>query len=770
MKTPSFNFLPPHEPDGRPLSPISASEERFLRYRYVDPDPHDFADEPSSISLLECWQALRRRKTAIFRFVLLGLIVGVLASLLQTPVYRARTSLEVQDFNENFLHLKDADPTALPGSEVTYFQTQIKVLQSKSLIERVIEKLDQQGAPPPSKAILRLPDWRKIFGFSAPPSRLQKEEAVRQATGNLTVSPSDQTRMVEVFYQSPDPQRSADFANTLVNEYIEQSQEMRWKSAQRTGEWLTSHLSEMKAKLEAAEAELQDYARTSGLTTGSGTESIAEARLRELQDEFSKAQAERMANQAKLEQAKTRPADSLPEMLDDPILRDYGLKITELEQQMAELSASLTPAHYRVRRLQAQISELEGACAKERANILKRISNDYEAARRRESLLSQASAAQAQVVAEQSSKTIHYNTLKHEVDSNRQLYETLLEKAKQASLASAMRASNVLVIDPATPPLLPYRPNLLMNLGLGLSGGMLFGMAFVLLRERLDRSIRAPGDAQTYLNLPELGVIPLLATHQISNKRHTPSALLAGPTDTELSSCVELATWRRRPSVVAESFRATLTSILSTNQDGDHPQVVVLTSLRPGDGKTTVASNLSIAVAEIGRKVLLIDGDLRHPRLHKIFAVPNGRGLRDIVGTDSQPDSAPIAHLVHPTKIPGLYLLPSGSANTNISSLFYSPRMLGLLERMRKEFDMVFIDAPPMSYLADARVLGRLADGVILVLRAGQTTREAALLATQRFAIDGTCMIGAVLNSWDPKTGAGFGYEEYLGKQTSRGY
>jgi capsular exopolysaccharide synthesis family protein len=705
-------------------------------------------------------------------FALAGLLAAIVISLLQTPLYRARTSLEIQDFNENFLDLQNVDPTNSTGNYATaqlYFETQIKILQSESVLQGVIDKLNLHETPPAKR-------WRVFASharrLSSPPRLPEKEELIRQGERNLTVRAVTNSRLIEVLYESQDPKLAAEFANTLVSEFIRQSQEMRWKSTQRTGEWLTSRLDEMKAKLEQSEAQLQDYARTSGLTFTSEKDNVGEIRLKELQDELSKAQADRVAKEAKFEEAKNKAAESLPEILDDPTLREYRLRLTDLQRQLAELSETLTPAHYKVQRVQAQIAQLQSTVQKERNLILRRIGNEYETARRREEFLGRAFAEQQDIAADQSSKAIHYDTLKREVDSSRQLYQSMLQRVKQAELATTMRASNVLVVDPAKPPLFPYKPNLPMNSALGLFSGGFLGLGCVLLRERLDRRIRAPGDAQVYLNLPELGVIPLAeapASWQISNRFcFRPKLALPSGHDPASSQadCPELATWKRKPSLMAECVRTTLTSILWPGQNGDHPQVIVFTSPCPGDGKTTVVSNLSIAMAEIGRKVLLIDGDLRRPRLHQLFGVTNSWGLSDVLWAETPLETVPILHLVRETKVSGLSLLPGGSCSNVVPSTdFYSPRMLRLLERLRKEFDMVMVDAPPMIHLADARVLGRLADGVILVIRAGQTTSESALFASQRFAVDGTRVLGTVLNSWDPKTSRRYGYGSYADYQ-----
>ena len=438
---------------------------------------------------------------------------------------------------------------------------------------------------------------------------------------------------------------------------------MRWKSSQRTGEGLTAHLNEMKANLEKSEGALQAYARTAGLTM-TEKENITEGRLKELQDELDKAQADRVDKQAKFEEAKSKPAESLPETIDDPTLREYRLKLTELQRQFVELSATLTPEHYKVQRVQAQITQLQADMEKQRTNVLRRVGNEYASATRREKLLQQSFIDQQKTVANQSDKAIHYDTLRREVDSSRQLYDMLLNRVKQAQLVSAMRASNVLVVDEAKPPFLPAKPNVPVNSAVGLFCGIFLGLGFVVFRTRFDRSIQAPGDMQMFLNLPELGVIPMAGVCDTPAVKNAKALAPADPND-----CLELVTWKHKPSAVAESFRAMLTSILLPGQNSEGPQVIVVTSPGPAEGKTTVASNLSIAIAEMGRRVLLIDGDLRQPKLHKIFGSSNTRGVSDVLLADSQLDSVPLNQLVLETRIAGVSLLPSGTRTNNISAI-----------------------------------------------------------------------------------------------------
>jgi succinoglycan biosynthesis transport protein ExoP len=758
MRAPEF---PIQRKNGRSTEIDLWNEQRPQLYRHTDSPAQDIGGPGGYDSLREHWQTVFRHRKTLLSFIGAGLVAAALISLIQTPIYRVRTSLEIQ--GTSFLESKGPNDTGgNNASPESYVETQVKLLQSESLLEHVIDKLKLQDEQP--KTGWRAFTWRvhRMFQLSDPSGLPEREKLIREIERNLTVRTSGNSRLLEVTYESPDPKGAADFANTLVSQFIELTQEERWKSAQGTAEWLTGHLDKMKAQLEQSETAMQEYARTSGLSFTSEKENLAESRLKELQDALDKAQADRIASQAKLEGAKTKPADTLPEVLDDSTMREYRQRLTDLLRQYAELSATLTPEHPKVQRVQAQIDELKSVIQRERSNVLHRIGNDYSAALRRETLLSNAREAQAKVVADQSEKAIHYDTLKRDVDSNRHLYEVMLQRVKEASLAAAMRDSNVMVVDRARPPLLPYRPSLPMNSAIGLCSGALFGFGFVLLRERVNRRISAPGDAQVYLDLPELGVIPLddsAIPRQISNglrPRRTATALPAWK-----SNGPELATWKRKPSMVAECARTTLTSILLPNENGEGPQVIVITSPCPGDGKTTVACNLSIAVAEIGRKVLLIEGDLRRPRLNSVFGVGNNWGLSDVLRGDGDLENVSVSHLVRETEVDGLYLLPGGSCGVTPANLFYSPRMATLLKRLRAEFDMVLIDAPPMIHLADARVLGHLSDGVVLVIRAGQTTMDSALSASQRFAEDGTRVLGTILNSWDPKSAGSYGYGGY---------
>jgi len=737
-----------------------------LRRQFLDmPSPEVF-EEPGPGLLLEFWQILRRRKGTLILIIFLGLVTSLLLTIPQTPVYQARSSLEIQNLNDNFLNTRNVNPTADGGQSDTLrsdLQTQAKILQSESLLDRVVAKLDLGKRLLPDMGSRRLSAWRKLCGLSGNVQTPTREMILNLVVQNLKISTDPNTRLVEIRYDSADPQLAADFVNTLTTEFVQQNLESHWKSAQQTGEWLTRQMEDVRIKLEKSENELQSYAQSSALLFTSEKDNVAEEKLRQLQEELSRAHADRVASQSKYELLSTASPESLPEVLDDPTLKDYQVKLTDLRRQLAEISSSLTPAHPAVKKVQAQVTALESALDKERTNVIQRIQNEFQSAQRREHLLGANYASQASFMSEQAAAVTHYNILKHEVDTNSKIYDSMLQNVQQAGMTSALAASNIRVVDSAETPTRPYKPIVALNSVLGLLAGAFFGIAFIVVQERADRTIRGPGDSTIYLEVPELGAIPSekAVRGRLPAYCQNGKALESKQSENGKPWQVELVTSNRKPSLLADAFRATLTSILYSGENGDRPRIIVITSTNPGEGKTTVACNLALALAEIGpsvlmQSVLLIDGDLRKPRLHEIFNVPNHWGLADLLEGKAPPNGG--EGMVYKTDYRNLSLLPSGSSGANVGALLHSPRMFAMLNRMRAEFHTVIIDTPPMLQMPDARILGHFADGVILVVRSAQTMRDAAVAVNQRLTGDGTRVLGTILNQWDPRKTYPYGY------------
>lgn len=716
------------------------------------------------------WRAFWRHKHLLIVGAALGALLGVLCSIPQTPIYEAGALIEVRGFNENFLNLSELNPTDNGASQqAADADTAVRTMTSRSLLARVVDKLNLDSRREFVVAS-RLAAWRGALGLPESDTRPPRVRAIELAARHLSVSTVGKAKLVAVRCESVDPALATAFVNTLIEEFVAQSADSRWQANRRTEEWLGRQLDELRVKLESSEQALQDYARSNGLLITGDRDSVAEEKLRQLQTTLLEARAGRIERQSRWNLASSSAAESLPEILDSGPLKEYQVKLTDLRREFAEYNSTYTPAHYKVKRVKAQIDELESTIRAERTHVLERIRNEYESAVLRERMIETDYASQSGLVTAQAGKSVEYRILEREAATNRALYDNLLQKVKEAGVAAAMAASNVRVIDAAATPTRPIRPDHALNGGLGLASGAVLGLLLIFIRERTDRTLREPGDAALFLGLPELGVIPDGDGESGGLKRvERPPARgeilriggTAGGADPDRrhdDGGVELATWRRRPSLIAECFRATLTSILFTGGANQRPRVLVVTSASPGEGKTTVASNLAIALAEINRRVLLIDADMRKPRLHQVFGVSNRSGLSNLLRERTPSNGTPLAGLVQATGIPELFVLSSGPGAPSIPNLLHSERMAELLAKARAEFDTILIDSPPMLPIADARILARSADAVVLVVQAGRTSRDSARTVVSRFLEDGSVVLGVVLNSWTP---AGREYGDY---------
>jgi polysaccharide biosynthesis transport protein len=712
--------------------------------------------------LSENLRIVRKRKATIIMAGFLGLLAGFLYTLPKPPVYRSSASIEVQTPNDDFAYSRDINPTSSQGSMFPDYDmaTQIRILSTKSLLDRVVVKLNGD-----SNLRIQVPEdrfsaWRKALRL--PPSPVTPRRDVIEATAaSFIVQSARGARVIDIRSESVDANLAAVFVNTMAQEYIEQAIERRWQAAQHTGQWLERQLDDIKIKLEKSEDQLQGYATAQNLVfTGDGDgnkdkTNVADEKLSELQRELSAAQADRILKQARYELAGAGRSDSMAQVLDDSSLRTNELKLEDLRRELADETQTFGPAHVRVKKLQAQIAQTESDQKKTRDKIVERISNDFREAQRREKLLSADYQAQSAVLSDQAGKITHYNILKREVDINRQLYESLLQKVKESGISAALRASNLQIIDAAQPPLAPSGPDLRFASVCGLLLGLTGGIGFVSVSERMSTFIVAPGDASFHLGLTELGLIPSYSIDK-SAAKNMALPLAAPNSEPPLPSIPP----RKSHSLTAEAFRALLTSILYVGRKR-RSNVLIIASPGPGEGKTTVVSNLALAFAETSRSVLIIDCDTRKPKLHRIFDVPNDTGLLEILAQKEPLDPVEIFRHWKITQFPGVCIVPSGQETESAQALLHSERLRELLALARSQFDVVLIDTPPMMHLADARIVGALVDGVVLVLRSGQTSRESAVSVRSRLQEDGIPVFGVVLNDWNPKAAGYYGYENY---------
>lgn len=739
----------PEGPDAD-LHRIEAKLDRLIAAETMESlrDPSEDGTEPAG--LLQTWQIIANRKWTVISAALLFALAGFLVSLLQAPSYRARVSLEILERSNAPLQTKPREAEEINFGPDTYLQTRVDLLHSDSLVRAVAEKAAEYRnqlvrQPLNWRALLNLPD---TAGPAPDDTRKQLQEVVKT---NMQVKPARGTSLVEVQYDAPTPEIAARLANWIAEEFINQDLEVREKAARRKQEWLGHQLEDVKHKLEDSESRLQRYAQASNLQFMGGKDNLSEERLKEMDDELAKAQAARIQKQSQYEATQGNPNESIMQGGQSGAMREYQVKLTELRRELADLSSLYTPNHFKVKRVQAQIAELENALSSEKKDIVGRAKSEFEAAQTIERRLAAAHQAQAALVSAQKSKLVQYNVLQREVETNRNLYDAMLQAAREAGVNSALRAENARIVDPASPPSSPNSPKPLINTAAGLILGLCLGVIFVVADDRVDRTVRSPGILNLHLNVPELGVIPSFSG-SIDAPRTATTLLPLGEDGRNLALAGEEGQGGGvRNAMVAEGFRSTLTSILFSGRDGQPPRVIVVTSCSPDEGKSTVACNIALAVAEIRQRVLLVGADMRNPRLHLAFQVTNNWGLSDLL-RESQPLlGRPLDKLVLPTQIPGIYVLPSGGRAVSTANLLHSRRMEELMARFRREFDMVLIDTPPMIPFADARVLARHADGVVLVVRAGRTTRDSVHAARQRLAEDGSQLLGTILNDWKAK-------------------
>jgi len=710
--------------------------------------PSRSAEAPAErTQVLEYLQVIKRNARSIALLAVAGICAGAAMTLLTHPLYRARTTLDIQQFDENILNMKSNTESSAAASAPAeaYIQTEIKILQSDAMSRRAIAKLQTEQQPEPHGEGGHVSDvaaWSHRFG-SRPAPPLDRRAALLEISKDLKVRTLGNTRIVEVLCDAREPHLAAEFCNTLAGEYIAQNSETRWQTTQQTEQWLSHQLEDTKRRLAHSEEELQKAAKQSGALVFSENDNLAQDKLRQLQSELSGAEGERVKRQSMYEMAKSSDPDALPIFTEGPA-REYQVKLTDLRRELAELSATLTPAHYKMQQVEFQIKVLQGSLDRERAATVGRLWNEYQAAVRRESLLNTEYKSLLSRVSDQAPTAVQYNILKSEVESGRQLYQAMLHRVEELGIASAMRASTIRVVDRATAPVEPFAPNWKSNCAGGWFGGLFLGVGLAFLRSRSDRSLQDPGDAPELLNVRELGVIPTAALQH-------PRSFLRLPGMTESPSAgLELATLHQRHSLLAESFSAAMNSILFTGENGVRPKVIVVTSPEPGDGKTTVTSNLAIALAQIDRKVLLVDGDLRRRRLTALLGGEDAPGLIGMIRDRRPVEELRVESVGNGWQLPNLHFLAAGDAAQFEPKLLHAARLEQFVAKVRDEFDIVLIDSPPMAQMADARVLGKLADGVLLVFRSNRTTVELAVASQRCLLEDGTPVIGTILNGWNP--------------------
>jgi polysaccharide biosynthesis transport protein len=700
-------------------------------------------------TIRDYWIILTKRRWTIIAFAFVVLVLTSITTFKTTPIYDGVARIAINHESSGALPFKDTTSNS-PDYEDT-IETQIRILKSDNLAMRVIRKL----------GLDKNPKFTDISKTHATPNELgaapvidSKQETMLIDTFRvgLKVVAINNTRLIEIHYLSPDSHLAADIVNALVSAFKEQNYETKFQSTLETADWLTKQLNDLKLQVETSEGKLIRFQREKGIVGIDDKQNLTTSKLDELSKELINAGADRIQKEANYKFAEA----GNPELMGQSsgMLASLRERESTLKQQYAQLKTQFGAAYPKVLEVKNQLDEVQSDIAAEGGRMASQIKNEYLAAQQREDLVRTEMETQEREANELNQNAIEFNILKRDVDANRQLYEGLLQKLKEATLEAGLRSSNVRIVDSARVPLVPSSPDIPRNLGigfiLGLSGGI--GLAFML--ESLDNTVRTPEQAELASGWPALGVVPQFL--RADTRSLQPARLSLAK--------VELVAYNRPKSAAAESYRSLRTSILLSALDSP-PKVLLVTSPLPQEGKTTTSANCAIVLAQRGSRVLLVDADMRRPGVSRAFGLDrDGGGLSTVLEGTTRMESVATFY----PEVPSLCILPAGPLPLHPAELLGGSKMKSLIAQWRKDYDHVIIDTPPALSVTDPVILSVEADSVILVIRSGKTTKDALRRAADLFWQVNAPAMGVVVNGID--LGSPDHYYYYYGGKSSGGY
>ena len=726
--------------------------------------PRIYPDLPAHESALgESFRVLLKRKWIIVGVLSTIFSIVAIASLRMTPIYEASGTIEINKPDAN-LNFQNSATFNVDYYDPTELETEIKILQSDLLATQVIRELNLDRGPEPNGQAPPSPQSIDLAPDPLQSDPTRASAAVGGFKSNLKVALSQNTRIIEVHYRSPDPQMAANVVNTLMQTYVENNYKARFESTMQASDWLTKQLVDLQMKVETDEEKLVRYQKEHEILGTDEKQNIIMSKLDELNKALTEAESDRMDKEALYRLVESGDPDAIaassssvtqgPNSQSASVLLDnLRTKQVDLKIQVADLSTQFGPSYPKLTQLNNQLKEVDAQIQAEMKKIAATLRGQYTTALQRENMLHAALEKQKQEANKLNESAIEYSMLKRDVDASRQLYEGLLEKLKEAGVAAGLKSNNFRIVDNARPPAGPIEPdiprNLLFGLVLGLASGV--GLAFVL--ETLDSTVRTTEQAQMISGLASLGMIPLgsKSTREGSN----PKRLVL----TTSKEAVELVTQARPQSQMAESYRALRTSLLLSSL-GAPPKVIMITSALPQEGKTTTSINTAVVLAQKGVRVLLIDGDLRRPSIHKTLGMGPHSGLSNVLTGSTTLDDA----IVRTSLLPNLFVLPAGTPPPNPAELLASSNMRDVLLQLREQYDHIVIDTPPSLSVTDAVVLSPRADAVILVIRSGQTSKQALRRSRDILFQVNAKLVGVLLNAVDLTSPDYYYYYEYQGK------
>jgi capsular exopolysaccharide synthesis family protein len=724
------NLAPRERTSGSPAESLQ-TRSPFLALDLMPREPH----------LLDYVIVLRKHQWLILFFLLAIVSIVTIATFRMQPVYEATARVEIDRENANAIRFSDSDSYDMYADLEDYITTQSKILQSETLAMLTVKSMGLDNLPQFGGPV------KKAGPAPAPGSdaSLRRPPALGMFLGSMTIKRVPNSRLLDVTFESTDPALAAKVVNAHLNNFIEENFRSRYEAATQASNWLAGQLNEMKIKVENAEDARLAYERENQIWTIDEKNDISSQKLADLNKQLTDAQTDRINKEAVYELAQAGNYDAIAAVRESTVIQDILKQESALSAQYTDAMNQYGPKYPKVVRLQAQLKDLDQLVTREKTNIANQVEAEYHGSRQRELLLTQALDQQKAETNQMAEKLVQYNILKHEAEANKQLYDGMLQKLKEAGITAGLRSSNIRVVDPALIPTGPTRPNKTRNIMLSVLVGLIGGIGLALLREYMDNTVKTPDDIETLARLPSLAVVPSLSNS--SGKRNGRFAkLLKSPVIAGKEGRAELISHNMPQSQMSEAFRALRTSLLLSQADHP-PQVILMTSALPREGKTTAAVNLAVTLAQLGDKTLLVDADLRKPGINRALSLVDGKhaGLSSYLAGVSSLDLITVPH----PAITNLAAIPTGPIPPNPADLLSSRRLTELIAELRTRYKFVVIDSPPIMAATDAVILSVLVDGVLIVVRSGETPKEAFTRTRDLLAGVKCHMLGVVLNAVD---------------------
>jgi succinoglycan biosynthesis transport protein ExoP len=682
------------------------------------------------------WHVLAKRRWTILTAAVILVISVAIVSFKMQPVYKAVARVEVEAEPPQIQSLNDLYRST--PSDDAFLQTQVNVLESDTLAWQTIQQL----------GLASKREYGSDAGSEGPAASsgaaTMRGQILKSFRTHLHVELMRNSRMLEVSFESRDPALAAAVANALVNNYAEYNFRKTYDATRQASGWMEQQLDELKAKVEKSQQQLVDYERENAIVNVSDKENVVEQRLADLSRDLTSAQNERVQKQSLYELARTNKSQAAV-LVQDELLSRLEERDADLSAQYADALSEFGPKYPKVARLQSQLKSVESFIDAEGRRLIERIHNDYVAAQGRERLLSDAVIQQKTEVGRLNQLLIRHNILKREFDTNQQLYDSLLQRLKDATVTAGLRATNIHVIDSAFVPSSPVRPKRLLNIAIALVVGMILGVTLAFIEEGLDNSIKNVEDVERLIGAPALAIVPAAGSdggrlYGRSDGQRKRRVFAKAATN----GAVAMAVVKRPTSALSESYRTLRTSILLSTAVRP-PQVLLVTSPQPNEGKSCTSLNLALTLAQRSDRVLIVDGDLRKPCVAHHLGLSEEHGLSGLLTGAHSLDQA----LCRAESVPQLWALPGGRTPPNPAELLSSPRMADILQQLRERFDHIVVDSPPLLMVTDATILSTLADGVILVVESGVTVRGALVRAHSLLDNAGGRLLGVVMNKVD---------------------